>query len=133
VAAAARQRGGVNAYGGRDDNPAAIGRRMDELDAAMDAAIKEYGRLGEAAAQAASDEETAYAKAFLGAEGSMDIRKQLALLQTVNERFIRRVADHQVKVQEKVLYRLHDLVDMTRSKGANIRKEIELAQSGGRP
>lgn len=114
-------------------SPAEISQRMDDLEAAQDAAVKEYERLGKEAARAAKEAEVAYAKVFLDAEGSMDVRKQLAILKTVDERFARRVAEHQVEVQKQVLYKLHDLMDMTRSKNANIRKEIELAQSGGRP
>jgi hypothetical protein len=116
----------------REDPKDAIERRMAELEHALEKAVGEYERLGQAAAQAAKDEEMAYAKAFLGAEGSMDLRRQIALLETVEVRFDRRVADHKVAVQKQVLYQLHDVVDMTRSRGANVRKEIELAQSGVR-
>lgn len=123
----------MNAYGGRDNSPAAIERRMAQLETELDQAVGEYRTLGEAAAAAAKAEEMAYAEAFLRADGSMDLRKQKALLATVEVRFDRRVADHKVAVQKQILYKLHDEVDLTRSRGANARKEMELAQSGGRP
>lgn len=123
----------MSGYGGRDNSPAAIERRMAELETELDSAVTQYRTLGEAAALAAKHEEMAYARAFLGAEGSMDLRKQKALLDTVEVRFDRRVADHKVAVQKQILYKLHDEVDLVRSRGANARKEAELAQSGGRP
>lgn len=115
-----------------DNSRDAIEERMAELEHALEEAVTEYERLGHDAALAAKNEEVAYARQFLDAEGSMDLRRQIALLHTVEVRFTRRVADHKVAVQKQVLYKLHDLVDMTRSRGANVRKEIELAQSGVR-
>lgn len=122
----------MTGQGYRDDPRDAIERRMAELEYALEEAVTEYERLGQEAARAARDEEMAYAREFLGAEGAMDRRRQIALLNTVDARFERRVADHKVAVQKQVLYKLHDIVDMTRSRGANVRKEIELAQSGAR-
>jgi hypothetical protein len=63
----------------------------------------------------------------------MDLRRQVAILAAAGERFDSRLADHLVTTQKAALQRLHALVDMTRTKVANARKEAELVQSGGRP
>lgn len=62
----------------------------------------------------------------------MDMRKQIGKLASVGERFDRRVAEHMVKVQEKLLFKLHDANDNARTKIASARKEMELIQMGVR-
>lgn len=133
MAPAEAGRGRMTGQRFREDSTVTVQQRMDQLEAAVAEAVEEYKRLGVAAIEAAAKEEEAYARAFLGVEGAEHFRKQTAILRTVRERFDRRIADHLVKVQEKVLWKLHDEIDMARSRNANVRKEAELAMAGGRP
>jgi hypothetical protein len=116
-----------------DLSTASVAERLDQLEADLDEAVRELDRLGRDAADKARVAEKAYAEKFINTDGPMDVRRQKAILATVGERFDSRIADHLVTTQREALKRLHALVDMTRTKVANARKEAEMAQSGGRP
>jgi len=135
-------------------NPATISARLDALDAALNQgnrelreAVKEYGRLGEAAAAAESVYKVAYARAYLSFDGPEHIRAQVAMLAETPEgvplselRLEMKISAHLVDTQKEALFslreglrRLHAQIDTQRTLAANMRSEIELGKTGHRP
>lgn len=135
-------------------NPAAISAKLDALDTALNEgnrelreAVKEYGRLGEAAATAESVFKVAYARAYLNFDGPEHIRTQVATLAETPEgvplsglRLKMKISAHLVDTQKEALFslreglrRLHAQIDTQRTLAANMRSEIELGKTGHRP
>jgi hypothetical protein len=108
-------------------------RRLDELEDELEAAVKEYERLGTEAAKKTTRAETDFAKVFLNTEGPEGVRRQTAIRDVAMQRYEARIAEHLVTTQREALRKLHAKIDMQRTRVANARKEVELAQSGGRP
>lgn len=73
----------------------------------------------------------AFSKAFVGAEGSMDQRKHLAVIGTHLLRDEAEVADSLVRHLRRRLDALRVRIDVGRSYGAAIRAELVLAGSDG--
>jgi len=73
----------------------------------------------------------ANARAFLKAEGSVDYRKNTALVQTHAERLAAETADVVVRGIRRQLDAIKVRIDIGRSVGAALRTEINLAGHGG--
>jgi Plasmid protein of unknown function (Plasmid_RAQPRD) len=102
---------------------ASLARQLDDLTAAMDDAEK----------RAVNDRETYtmdYAKAFLTAEGSMDIRRHLATERTHDSRLTAELAEQLVKGIRRSIDTVRIRIDVGRSLGAALRAEAGLANSG---
>jgi hypothetical protein len=134
-------------------NPAVITARLQALDAALDrgakelnSAVGEYRRLGEAAEEAASAYEVAYARAYLSYDGPEHLRRQVAVLAETPEgvpladlKLRARTAAHLVATQKEALFalreglrRIHAQIDTQRTLAANVRAELELDKTGFR-
>lgn len=135
-------------------NPASITAKLDALDVALNEgnrqlreAVKEYGRLGKAAAAAESVYKVAYARAYLNFDGPEHIRTQVATLAETPEgiplselRLEMKISAHLVDTQKEALFslreglkRLHAQIDTQRTLAANMRSEIELGKTWVRP
>ena len=110
--------------------PSDIAKRLVGLSRHLRAAVKELRRLGQAAAVAKRDAEVAYARAFLEAEGPMDVRKQLALLAAADARLKVEIANSEVSAFKEVLKAIHADLDVGRSLSATTRDEMRLSGSG---
>lgn len=77
--------------------------------------------------------ELAFSKAFVAAEGSVDHRKHLAVIETHPLRDEAEVADSLVRHLRRRLDALRVRIDVGRSYGAAIRAELALAGSDGAP
>ncbi len=75
----------------------------------------------------------AYSKAFVAAQGSVDQRKHLAVIETHPLRDEAEVADSLVRHLRRRLDALRVRIDVGRSYGAAIRAELALAGSDGAP
>lgn len=89
----------------------------------IDEATSEISRLDEAAVKARADYKTNYARAFLGAEGSMDIRRYTADLCTADSFLFHELADQQHRAAVSQIRALRDRLEVGRSLGPLIRLE----------
>jgi hypothetical protein len=105
---------------------AKLARELDDLVAAMDDAERR-------AVEAREGYTMAYAGAFLAAEGSMDIRRHRATVDTHGERLAAETAEQIVKGIRRQIDTVRLRVDVGRSLGAALRAEVGLAGSGYQP
>lgn len=105
---------------------AKLAHQLDDLVAAIDDAEKR-------AVHAREDYTLDYAKAFLSAEGSMEIRKHLATEQTHDTRIAAELAEQLVKGIRRQIDSVRIRIDVGRSLGAALRAEAGLAGSGYQP
>ena len=110
-----------------------IARWLVELGRQLDAKVTEYANLGDEAATARKDAEVAFARAFLNAEGAMDVRRQVAIELSADKRFAADVAERKVSACKEAIRALHLKIDVGRTASANVRAEIALAGSGATP
>lgn len=110
-----------------------IGENLGELSRQLDQLVARHDDLQQQAAKAKSDAETAYARAFLAAQGPMDARHQQAKLAAADERWHADLADRQVAASKEAIRALHARLDVGRTMAASTRAEASLAQSGATP
>lgn len=104
-----------------------VAQGLARLSRQLDSAVTDLARLDEAAIRARSAFEVAYARAFLTAEGAMDIRKQDAVLQTSDLKLTAELAEAQVRATKESIRALGTRIDVGRSLGTAIRAEVSLA------
>lgn len=75
----------------------------------------------------------AYAKAFLNADGPMDIRKYKAVVETMNLRITADVADAAVKTLVRRYRAVDKKVDSARTAASAHKTELNALQMGGTP
>ncbi len=92
-------------------------RRLDQL-------TQEIRELDEQYVGAKSAYEQAYARAFLTAEGAMDVRKQKAVLEVAELKFEMELAESRVRSTRSALQTLRDRIEVGRSLGAAVRSEL---------
>lgn len=110
-------------------SPNEIAHWLGELTRQLDAKVTEYAQLSDDAAAARRDAEVAFARAFLAADGPMDIRRQIAMEKAADKRFGADVADRKVAACKEAIKALHLKIDVGRTASANVR--AELAALGG--
>lgn len=103
---------------------AKLSRQLDELVHAIGAAEVD-------AVNAREDHTLAHAKAFLRAEGPMDVRKQLAIESTHDERLAAELAEATVRGLRRQIESTRIRIDVGRSVGAALRAEVGLAAAAG--
>ena len=113
--------------------PTDIARWLVELGRQLDAKVQEFAVLGDEAAATRRDAEVAFARAFLQAAGSMDTRRQIAIMQAADKRFAADVAERKVAACKEAIKALHLKIDVGRTASANVRAEIALASAGATP
>ena len=101
-----------------------IARWLAELTRQLDAKVTEYAQLSDAAAAARRDAEVAFARAFLTADGPMDIRRQIAMEKAADKRFGADVAERKVAACKEAIRALHLKNDVGRTASANVRAEM---------
>lgn len=102
---------------------ARLSRQLDDL-------VGQIGEAERAAVNAREDHTLAHAKAFLRAEGAMDIRKHLAIEATHRERLAAELAEAEVRGLRRSIDSVRVRIDVGRSVGAALRAEVSLAGSG---
>lgn len=105
---------------------ARLSRQLDEL-------VQEIGRAEQTAVNAREDYTLAHAKAFLRAEGPMDVRKHLAIEATHTERLAAEAAEAIVRGLRRQIDTVKVRIDVGRSVGAAMRAEVSLAGTGATP
>jgi len=103
---------------------AKLSRQLDEL-------VHEIGRAEVAAVNAREDYTLALSKAFLRAEGPMDVRKHQSIETTHTERLAAETAEAVVRGLRRQIDTVRVRIDVGRSVGAAVRSEISLAGRDG--
>lgn len=112
---------------------ALIVRQLGQLSRDLDEAVAEMGRLEEIAVEAEGAYRVAYAKAFRGAEGPVEDRKQAAVLAARNEWQRWGKAAAAVRLQREHIRALHARIDVGRTLQSTARAELALVQAGVTP
>lgn len=100
-----------------------LGRALDEVTGDVE-------RLDEEAVRARHTFEIALSRAFIEAEGSMDMRKHQAILATADLRLTSELADQKVRAARTKIATLRAQIESRRSLNAATRAEASLASSG---
>lgn len=108
-------------------HPNEIAGQLIQLARDLDAAVKELQRLDESAIRAKSRFEVENARAFLSAEGSMDIRKHTATIKTSDRKLDAEIAESRVRAQKELVRTIGIRIDVGRTLSATVRSEIALA------
>jgi hypothetical protein len=93
-----------------------IARDIDEV-------TDDIARLDEEAVRARASYKTAFARAFLGADGAMDVRRYTAELQTADLFLFHELADQKHRAAVSQIRALRDRLEVGRSLGPLIRLE----------
>lgn len=103
--------------------PAQIIETLTRIAKDIDDATDDIARLDEAAVRARAAYKTAYARAFLSSEGSMDVRRYTAELETAELSFTAEIADQQHRASVTAIRALRDRLEVGRSLGPLVRLE----------
>lgn len=99
-----------------------LARELAELSAGL-------GDLEQRAVEKREDLTLAQAKAFLSAEGPVDVRKNIAIVETHTERLAAETAEALVRGRKRQLDGLKVRIDVGRSAQAALRAEIDLERA----
>lgn len=110
--------------------PNEIAKALIVLSRQMYAKVRELRELGDKAAKAKKEAKVAYAKAFLSAEGAMDVRKQVAEVAAAEAKFRADAAEQEVSACKEALKSMHAVVDIARTLSATTRDEMKLSGAG---
>lgn len=104
--------------------------QLAKLARQLDEATQTLNEADVAAVNAAEQAKVAEAKAFLAAEGPIEVRKRKAIVETSEIRLAADVAEAGVRGLQRTVRTLQVRIDVGRTYGATIRSEIALAGSG---
>lgn len=103
---------------------------LARLSRQLDETVRELAALDDAAVRARARFSSEYARAFLTADGSMDVRKHTATLATADRALDADIADAKVRAAKEQIRAIQTRIDVGRSYGAAVRAEIALGQPG---
>jgi hypothetical protein len=98
-------------------------RRLAELSRMLDAATDEIARLDDAAVRAKGRYQVEFARHFLGADGSVDARKQSSVLACKDHWLDAEIAEQQVRACRERIRTIRDQIDVGRSLNSAVRAE----------
>lgn len=98
-------------------------KRLSDLSRMLDAATVEVAELDEAAVLAKAAFEVGFARAFIGAEGSMDFRKQTAVLGTADQKLTAELAEQKVRACRERIRTIRDQIEVGRSLNSAVKAE----------
>lgn len=104
--------------------------RLSELARMLDAKTTEIAGLDEEAVRAKARHEVEHARTFLSTPGSMDVRKQTAILETADAKLDAEIAEAKVRAAREAIRTLRDQLDVGRSLGAAVRAEFQAGATG---
>lgn len=116
-----------------DMTPNEIAAFLIQLGRSLDALVKEYRDLGDAAAEAKRDAELAYAREYMRAEGTVEDRKQAAIEATADVRYVAELTERKVAGCREAIRAVHARIEIGRTLSATTRDEAKLAGSGVHP
>lgn len=107
-----------------------IASGLSELSRQLDELVAEIGEAERDAVNKREDYTLAYAKAFLAADGSMDIRRHTATEDTHDARLAAELAEQHVRGLRRRIDSVRTRIDVGRSLGAAVRAEVSLGGMG---
>jgi hypothetical protein len=113
--------------------PRVISGQLSKLGIDLDGAVDKLCELEEMSVDAEGDYRVAHAKAFLGGVGSIEDRKQQAVLAADDLFRIWGKAKAAVTRQKEHIKALHARIDVGRTLASTLRAEVSLARSGITP
>jgi hypothetical protein len=105
-------------------NQSEVVKRLSELSRMLDAATDEIAALDDKAIRAKGSYEVAYAKSFLESNGSMDVRRQEAILVCADLRLTMEIAEAQVRAIKERINTLRSQISIGQSLSAAIRQQF---------
>lgn len=105
-------------------------KRLSELSRLLDVATDDIAKVDDGAVKAKAAYEVAFARSFLSAEGSMDQRKQLAILACADEKFAMEIAEAQVRAVKERINTLRSQISIGQSVSAAIRTQFSSEATG---
>jgi hypothetical protein len=113
--------------------PHQIADHLGGLGVELDKAVKAMGEYEVVAVDAEGDFKVKYARVFREAAGSVEDRKQIAILDCDAEWRIWGKAAGLVRLQREHIRALHARIDVGRTLASTVRAEVSLARSGVTP
>jgi hypothetical protein len=104
--------------------------RLSELSRMLDAATSEVAELDEIGVLAKAAYEVAFARAFIGADGSVDFRKQRSVLDTADQKLMMELAEQKVRACRERIRTIRDQIDVGRSLNSAVRSEWAASGAG---
>jgi hypothetical protein len=105
-------------------NQSEVVKRLSELSRMLDAATDEIAALDDKAVRAKGSYEVAYAKSFLESNGSMDVRRQEAILVCADLRLTMEIAEAQVRAIKERINTLRSQISIGQSLSAALRQQF---------
>lgn len=110
--------------------PTEVVLQLSRLANDLDAKTAEIARLDEEFVRAKSAFEVSFARTFLTTIGSMDVRKQTAVLETADAKFAAELAEAKVRAARESIKTLRDRLEVGRSVNAAVRTEFAVSGVG---
>lgn len=105
-------------------NQTEVVKRLSELSRLLDVATEDIAKADDFAVRAKAAYEVQFAKSFLSAEGSMDQRKQMAIVACAEEKFNMEIAESQVRAIKERINTLRSQISIGQSLSAAIRQQF---------
>jgi len=107
-----------------------IASGLSELSRQLDELVSEIGEAERDAVNKREDYTLAFSKAFLSADGAMDIRRHTATEETHEARLAAELAEQHVRGLRRRIDSVRTRIDVGRSLGAAVRAEVGLGGAG---
>lgn len=98
-------------------------RRLSELSRMLDEATDEYARLDEEWVRHKAAYQVGYARAFINATGSMDLRKQIANDELSDQFLTMELAEQKVRACRERIRTIRDQIEVGRSLNSAVKAE----------
>jgi hypothetical protein len=105
-------------------NQTEVVKRLSELSRMLDLATEEIAKVDDTAVKAKAVYEVAYARSFLESNGSMDVRRQEAILACSDQRLAMEIAEAQVRAVKERINTLRSQISIGQSLSAAIRQQF---------
>lgn len=97
--------------------------RLAELSLMLDKATDDYAVLDEEWVRHKAAHQVGFARAFIGATGSMDLRKQLAVLEMEDQFLMMELAEQKVRACRERIRTIRDQIEVGRSLNSAVKAE----------
>jgi iron only hydrogenase large subunit-like protein len=104
--------------------------QLSEIARQLEQKTHEIARLDEDAVRAQSRFEVGFARSFLTTDGSMDVRKQTAVLATADAKLDAEIGQAKVRAAREAIRTMRDRLDVGRSLNAAVRAEFQTGAVG---
>lgn len=117
----------------RDMTPNDIAKNLIDLGRELNNLVRHFRDLELAAAEAKREAEVSYSRVYMSTEGTIEDRRQTAIGETANERYMADLSEREVAACKEAIKALHLRIEIGRTLSATTRDEMKLAGSGVHP